>query len=115
MKERKENLCPCCNQPINMDILPVKGLREIQVAGRKRDLLEKLVKDYPNRTSKDLLVDTLYGDQEDGGPDDIIGNINQHIFHLRKMIKQYGWEINNSGGNGSRNGDLGSYKLEPIA
>jgi DNA-binding response OmpR family regulator len=61
--------------------------------------------------SKDALIDHLYSDDPDGGPDTADGLLSVVIFRLKQSIEPFGWTIT-SIGRGS--GNKASYRLIPM-
>ena len=107
-----EILCPCCLRPLEAgQTVEMTHLLDARMPAQHRTLIEALIKAYPRRVTLDHLVDRLYGDDIDGGPDDPKQVIRAHVVRLRKKLPKYGWTIpkNNSG-----RGVNGTYRLEAL-
>lgn len=102
--------CPCCGGPMASQA-PVEALSQAPVPNQQRRILDALASAYPNDVTKAQLIDALYWDDIDGGPDDPSNVIGQQICRLRPVLASYGWTIPTAkGGRGS----YGRYRLMPL-
>lgn len=103
-------LCPCCNQAI-AGRAPIEALSEGRFPPQMRTIVDVLSKAYPRPVSMGNLIDALYGNDPNGGPDDPEQVIRIRICSLRPQLEQYGWAIPLSTGGP---GNYGRYRLAPI-
>lgn len=105
-------LCPCCRRPLEEgQTVDIKHLVDARMPRNHRILIETLARAYPRRVTIEHLVDQLFDDDPDGGPDNPVHVVRVHINRLRKKLPKYGWTIpKNNGGRGVN----GTYRLEPL-
>lgn len=85
--------CPTCGQPVNAPRVPLEALLDLRFGGRKRLLMEALVRAYPRAVSRDALIGALYDADPDGGPMSAETVISVYVCQLRKRLAPYGWTI----------------------
>jgi hypothetical protein len=85
------NLCPACRRE-----LPP----EIPITGRKRQQLIECLRNYPNGRTVPQLMDYVYADDPDGGPEEH-NIISVMVKHINSRITDYGWKIIATRGPGS--------------
>lgn len=85
--------CPTCGQPMTAPRVPLEALLDLRFGGRKRLLMEALVRAYPRAVSRDALVAALFGDDADGGPMTAETVISVYVCQLRKRLAPYRWTI----------------------
>jgi len=105
-----ELICPCCRQPMAAPP-PMAGVLDGLRRPQHRVIAEALIKAYPRPLSRDRLIELLYGDDPDGGPEGAGNIVTVRIAHLRKELAPMGWTVNC---NGRGRGYVGSYRLEPV-
>lgn len=105
-------LCPCCRRPLDDDQqVDVEHLREAPLSKMQKKLLVALIDSHPRAVRTEVLIDRLWGDDPNGGPDNPPNVIRTMVTNMRKRLPDYGWTIPLSfGGPGS----YGSYRLEPV-
>jgi DNA-binding winged helix-turn-helix (wHTH) protein len=102
-------LCPCCLRPL-AEKLTARDFRFLELPGNASvagPLLELLAAAWPRSISKQALIDHVYGDRPDGGPDTASDCIRMTIWNLRRRLAPFGWTISDS-----RKG--GGYRLERV-
>ena len=105
-------LCPCCGSRIERPDLPIDGLNHIRLTPKQRDILGVIVESYPKPVTAELLIETLYGGDPNGGPLTVRNVLAVHVSRIRGIIEPYGWTVplNRKG-----SGNTGLYRLEKIA
>lgn len=85
-----EQRCPCCRQKV------AEG-RHMKLsalfAGRRRRILEIIESRHPARVDKRTLVDILYAEDLDGGPDNAEGVIPVLVYQMNQRLTSTGWKI----------------------
>lgn len=98
--------CPACGKPV--DAVPAQALAlSTGLSAHERKVVEALVAAYPRYVTGEFLLESVYGDRWDGGPDS--NSLNVFMVHLRKKLPKYGWTIP-SGKQGR--GNPGRYRLQ---
>lgn len=85
--------CPTCGQHISEAHVPVGALLDIDFGTSKQRLVAALVGAYPRAVPMERLIHALYGDDEEGGPDDAESAIRSMCLQLRKALRPFGWTI----------------------
>lgn len=95
-------MCPCCGNPIEKQ-LPFwvdSDKSAIYVGGKSTHLpkgqaiiAKALADKYPSAARKSFLIDSLYNDDIDGGPEEPGRVLAVQICHLRKILKPIGISI----------------------
>lgn len=107
-----ERICPCCGQAIHAGRAPIEALEAAPLTVAERRLVQALVRIYPRSTTKTHLVDVLYDDDPNGGPETANLVVAVHLSRLRKKLPSYGWTIpSNRAGRGNL---ARHYRLEPL-
>lgn len=90
--ERRAVLCPYCRRPYPP---------ELNVGGSVRQRLVDTVANRPDGITRSELLDTLYANDPNGGPD--YPNTISVLVHFANMkLSKLGYRIKGSGGPGSR-------------
>lgn len=78
----------------------------------ERKIVESLARAYPRAVEKSALIDLLYDDDPQGGPDDPGNVVSTLVCRLRSKLPNYGWTIprNKTGA-----GAYGRYRLVLVA
>lgn len=103
--------CPCCNQLIPSAFAPIEALEAAPWTRSERRIVEALAKAYPRAIGIDTLIDALYFDDPNGGPDTGYLVPAQMLVRIRRKIGAYGWVVPKSP---TGRGSQGSYRLEPL-
>jgi hypothetical protein len=104
-------LCPTCNRPMEATRAPIEGLTSAVMGPIERRIVEALVRAYPRSITRDRMVDIVYADERDGGPDRAQVIMSILMGRLRPKLVQFGWTIPKArSGKGSE-----GYHLEPVA
>ena len=98
MAEQAISVCPCCGQSwvqgrskadarriLNNIIVPPESVK-----GR---VLECLLKNFGEWVPRARLVDYVYRDDRNGGPDDANNTIAAHVNRVRVSVRKYGFEL----------------------
>lgn len=104
-------ICPTCHRPMNAGRAPIEGLASAPLGNLERRLVEAMVQAYPRSLTKNYLIEFLYSDDPDGGPESVGSILAVMMTRLRKKLPAYGWTIplNTRGA-----GNYGRYRLEPL-
>lgn len=90
--ERRANTCPCCHRPFPP---------ELAVGGSVRQRLVDIVANRPDGVTRSELLDCLYANDPNGGPD--YPNTISVLIHFANIkLNKLGYRIKGSGGPGSR-------------
>jgi DNA-binding response OmpR family regulator len=103
--------CPTCGQPMNVGRAPIEGLASAPLSKQERLIVEVLTETYPRVVKADFLLERLYADDPEGGPECAVEVLRQLLWRIRKKLPTYGWTVQRSRGGA---GNYGSYKLEPL-
>lgn len=104
--------CPCCGQPMHAGRAPIEALEAAPLTTAERRLVQALARIYPRSATKAHLIDVLYDDDPNGGPETASLVVAVHLSRLRKKLPSYGWAIpSNKAGRGNQ---ARGYKLEPL-
>ncbi len=104
--------CPTCGHDLPGGLVPVEALVDAALSSQQRAIVEVLVGAYPRTVSMEKLVDALWGDDPNGGPDNPRRVVHAQVCHIRRILAASGWTIPNLlGGWGNRNG---RYRLERL-
>jgi DNA-binding response OmpR family regulator len=103
-------ICPCCGQALN-NRASLESLASAPLAKLEHRIIDAMVRAYPRSVTRAGLVDVLYFDDPDGGPDSAENIVAVMMVRLRKKLPPYGWTIPNCR---SGSGNYGRYKLEPL-
>jgi hypothetical protein len=63
------------------------------VEGKSRILVERLAKAYPGSVTMERMIQALYADDPDGGPERADNAISVYNWRIRKVIEPLGWTI----------------------
>lgn len=99
--------CPTCGHALASASPAV--LRDMHLPPQMRTIVDVLVAAYPRQVSVQRLIEALYGDRPDGGPDNPEGVLKTRISAIRKVVEAAGWTIPRHG-----YGESGRYRLEKI-
>jgi hypothetical protein len=84
---------------------PIDSLRAVPLPTMQRRLVDALLDIHPRAASTSYLIDALWGDRADGGPDGSLNNhIAVHTSKANKRLQALGWRISGrlGGVHGSR-------------
>ncbi len=102
--------CPCCGNTI-ATAAPVDMVKDKISRGHNERIFSLLASRLGRFVSKDAIVEHIYGDDPDGGPDRADHVVSVLVNKLKNSIEPYGWTIK-SIGRGS--GNKAHYSLAPI-
>lgn len=85
--------CPTCGQPMNAPRVPLEALRLVEFGKRKRRLVAALADAYPRAVNGAALLDAVYGDDPNGGPEAADMALRVLVSQLRKKLVPMGWTI----------------------
>jgi hypothetical protein len=110
MIPQQVTICPCCGA--QMSNTPPAGLLvDSRLTPRARSVVEIMLEYHPRPVTKKRLIERLYEDDADGGPENTERNVRYYIRQLRKKLSPHGWTISlNAGGVGY----TASYRLIPL-
>lgn len=105
--------CPCCGGFIG-EAAPIEAVVNAVSSVTGRKILEKLSSNVGRAFPRNEIIDFVYRDDADGGPDDAAGTFSVTLFRLRQVIEPFGWTIEKKGGGGrGEYGTPGLYRLIP--
>lgn len=96
--------CPCCGKI--MDDVPPETLLHLSVSPVQRRIIQYYVKKYPHYVNREQLIDWIYADDLDGGPDNPSNAISAHLYYMRPKLQEFGWAIDRIQGQGIRDSYL---------
>ncbi len=105
--------CPACGGFIG-EAAPIGDVLDSMMDSHRKIILSVLSKKPGRIVDKNRLIEAVYGDRADGGPDSTDSAINVHLHRLRKDLSAFGWSIICIGRNSGDFGHGGSYKLMPM-
>lgn len=101
-------LCPCCGQAIAAPP-PDKVIEFMRMTKQQRAIAEAVLRAHPRRVPIDRIVDRVWGDDPDGGPEAPERIVHTVICKLNHRLQIYGWRIDGmAAGRGS------GYGLIPV-
>lgn len=86
-------LCPCCGQSVPSGFIPEIEFIHKQLTVSQIAILELLMQRSPNVVSYEALENAVWGDDPDGGPLTIRKVLHVWGHRIRKIVKEYGWEL----------------------
>jgi hypothetical protein len=98
LMSRHPQCCPACGRPFPP---------ELTVTGPVRRRLVEIIANHPNGIARGELMDLLYADDADGGPE-CTNVISVMVHFANRQLWSQGWRIRSSGGPGAK------YYLEPM-
>ena len=102
------NKCPTCGHTIHKGPAPSKALVDAQLSPQEQRIVAALVSAYPRRLSIGSLMDAVYFDDPQGGPECARESVSMTLSRLRAKLPIYGWTIP------PNIGSAGQYGLSPI-
>lgn len=94
--------CPCCGQLLQGEVeKAVLSLRRPLSKGQER-ILMYLARYCGRWVYTDALIDAVYWDDPEGGPDNARNVMSVQVWWLRKKLSGTGLEIEGIGGRGGR-------------
>lgn len=84
--------CPCCGAPM-AGPPSVDSLLLAVGSGHTRTIIERLVDRYPKPVRMSELIDLLWGDDPNGGPDHPRNNVYANIWRLNQQLKSRNWRV----------------------
>lgn len=88
---------------------PRIDLFEAPLTRQQRQIVNILVRCYPDKVARDDLISELFDHREDGGPEHGFTSLRVQIMNVRRALEPYGWTIprlklGNMPGSNGRNG-----------
>lgn len=96
--------CPCCGGFIG-EAAPLDQVRERVTAPARRLIFDLISKRPGKPVLKSVIVDRLYGNRSDGGPDSAGQVVAAMVSQLRRQIEPFGWTITNGRGGSSEHAE----------
>jgi hypothetical protein len=104
-------VCPTCGHELVAGHAPIEALASAPLEGLMRRIVDALATIYPRSMDMSALVDVVYANDPNGGPESAAGTIRTVIARMRRILPRYGWTIPANGGG---LGSYGRYRLEPV-
>ena len=103
--------CPTCGHEMVAAHAPLESLAGAPLSKRERQIVDALARVYPRALDLGQVVDAMYSDDPNGGPDNPEGVVRTLVSRLRALLPNYGWNIpiNRTG-----HGNFGRYRLKPV-
>lgn len=76
-------------------------------------IVSRLSRRIGETVSSRVLIDHIFSEHEDGGPENDRRVFHVTLHHVRKQVAEYGWTIQRRGGGGPGNLEGGFYRLIP--
>lgn len=95
--------CPCCGADMPSPV-PLRALVFAPLTHSQRNVLEALISAHPRPSTKDALINAVWGLDPNGGPLDPLNVIAVHCHRINKAILPFGWRIQGDPGAGSSGG-----------
>lgn len=102
--------CPTCGHEVTE--VPVKALCDGLMSATQRKIVSALAAAYPRSLDMPQLIDRVYADDIDGGPEAASNVMHIMLLRLRRSLPAYGWTIPK---NKCGRGNVGRYRLEKVA
>jgi hypothetical protein len=93
--------CPCCGQHLT-ERTPTEALRFLKLNQTQRRIVDTLVHSYGEWIPTRRLIDAVYGDRPDGGPDGAESVISVAVATARPILAGVGLTIQGKHGAGRR-------------
>jgi len=106
---RQSFSCPACGHGIG-EAASVDHVKEAITAPAHRIIFEALSRKVGSSVRRDMLLNRIYGDRPDGGPEHADTILKVQVSQLRRKIEPYGWTISVSKGG---SGQLAQWRLIP--
>lgn len=106
---RQSFCCPACGSTIGQ-AATVDDVKSAITAPAHRIIFDALSRSVGASVRRDTLVDRIYGDRPDGGPERADVILKVQVSQLRRKIEPYGWTISVSKGG---SGHLAQWRLIP--
>lgn len=101
--------CPCCGGFIG-EAAPIEQVRESITAPAQRIIFDLLSRSIGYAVRRDAIIDRMYGDRADGGPETADLILKAQVSQLRRRIEPFGWTVSVSRGGA---GHLAQWRLIP--
>lgn len=101
--------CPTCGGHLG-EAAKIDDVRAALTRPAWRTIFDLLARAPGRSVMRDTLIEALYGDRADGGPERADHVIKAHVSQLRRIIEPFGWTITVSRGG---SGHLAQWKLIP--
>lgn len=105
----KRYSCPCCGGHIG-EAASIDSVSDAISSPTRNAILEMLARSIGRPVRRDAMIDRLYGDRADGGPDRAVNILMVQVSRLRREIEPFGWTISNGRGG---SGELAQWRLIP--
>jgi hypothetical protein len=109
LNHREQFTCPACGGYIG-EAASIEFVAERLPKGQQTAIFNLLAKRLARPVAKESIIDQLFSDRADGGPESASRVVDTQLAHLRKIVLGYGWMIKRVGG--GRGGQC-SYQLIP--
>lgn len=79
--------CPCCGHPLNVARDPSAHAEKLRLSSYEQALFRRLAKSFGQWVYTETLIDTIYGDDSDGGPEAAASAVAGILKGLRKKLR----------------------------
>lgn len=103
--------CPCCGSDMGDKTIPADALDQVRMSPQLRVILRRLVRHHPRAVPRAIIVNDLWSDRRDGGPEGWEKSLHVQLMRLRRTLKPVGYTVTTiSGGRDAP----GEYLLERV-
>lgn len=89
----------------------IEGIDDLRLGIKSLRVVDALYRAKPRMVAIEALIDQLYWDDPNGGPDNAAASVVVMVSKLRRKLRTIGWTITDSR---MGRGTPGRYRLEPI-
>ena len=93
MSNQSQICCPLCQQPLKSPSLEIQHLTELKMTKHRERLLNALIKSYPRRVDRDEVLDAIYCDCPNSGPEWATSGLAALVCEFNKQLTKFGWII----------------------
>jgi len=97
----RQTVCPCCGRPVVTPMAMTSLGAAIQLSNHERRIFNRLARSPGAWVSPAQLVDAVFSDEEDGGPERAVSSVSSAVKTLRRKLATTGLKIETSFGRGN--------------
>lgn len=90
------SLCPVCGH--HVDRPSIEALNSLRISWQRRRILDVLAKNFGKWVQVRQIINAVWCDDINGGPDNPVNSISVQAFYLKKQLKGSGFAIESLGG-----------------
>ncbi len=85
--------CPVCQKPLKNPALEIQHLTELKMTKHRSRILNVLIQQYPRRVDRDDVLDAIYFDCPNDGPEFATSSLSAFVCEFNKQLTKFGWII----------------------